>query len=204
MRKSLPATYLTILSLLLTACGATAAEPTATEVATRTSPATFTPIVVTATPELTNTPSSTNTPQPVLAIDAVIEAVALNLRSGPGTVHAVVGSLVEDDAVSVEGRAPGNEWVKVRTTDDQIGWLSLDFITLNGEVENLALLDISESFVVQGVVVDNSGAAVDGISIALIQESTEGPLRTNTSSAEDGSFYAYLPRRALAIGQCRS
>ncbi|KAA3648836.1 MAG: hypothetical protein DWQ07_01165 [Chloroflexi bacterium] len=193
MPKSMPATYLCILSFILVACGASAPEATATNEPTRTLPATFTPIVITATLAETNTPGPTNTPQPAQSIEAVIDAVALNLRSGPGTVHAIVGALVEDDTVTAEGRAPGNEWVKVRTSEDQIGWLSLDFIRRSGEVEDLALLDISESFVVQGVVVDNSGAPVDNISIALIQDGADGPLRTDTTSGEDGSFFAYLP-----------
>ena len=88
--------------------------PTATQ--------TFTPTpTATTSPSATNTPTNTPTPEPL----ALVNVDWGNLRSGPGTVYAVVAQLEKRTALTPLQRTEGADWFRVEVirTGEQ-GWIS--------------------------------------------------------------------------------
>ena len=91
-------------------------------------PPTITP---SRTPRPTRTPTATPTPLP----DATVGQVLSNLRSGPGIDYIILAELESGTPLELIGKTSDEQWVQVRTQDDQEGWL---FQTL---VEIHVLLD---------------------------------------------------------------
>ena len=52
--------------------------------------------------------------------------VNVNLREGPGTAYAAVGSVPENSEVTVVGRNQDNSWLLVKTADGKQGWITGD------------------------------------------------------------------------------
>ncbi|SFZ86346.1 SH3 domain-containing protein [Devosia enhydra] len=73
-------------------------------------------------------------PEPVTqsaaAMTAVVNAGALNVRSGPSSSQGVVGRLVRDAEVEVIGEANG--WRQISTSDGVTGWVYGDYLRMNG------------------------------------------------------------------------
>lgn len=68
----------------------------------------------------TAAPEATATPVP----DAVVAAATLNVRSGPGTAFANVGSLEAGEALSVLGQSDNCTWLKIRSDQGLEGWVA--------------------------------------------------------------------------------
>ena len=168
--------------------------------ATETAPLPTIPPPNTATPTALPTAISTATQIPTATLLApvhgVISVVSMNLRSGPSTLHNIVGKYAEGSPVSVVGQAPGGEWLKVEMADNRFGWMAGIFLDLDGDTSGLPFLSVSGSIIFEGRVVDVAGEPVDGISVAAFPTGTDGSERTGGSSGADGHFYLYLPEDA--------
>lgn len=57
-----------------------------------------------------------------------VTASRVNMRSGPGTQNSVVDSLGRGTAVEAVG-APQGDWVQIRTAQDQLGYVSGQFLS---------------------------------------------------------------------------
>jgi uncharacterized protein YgiM (DUF1202 family) len=57
-----------------------------------------------------------------------ITASSVNMRSGPGTQNSVVDSLGRGTAVEAVG-APEGDWIQIRTAQDQLGYVSGQFLS---------------------------------------------------------------------------
>ena len=117
----------------------------------------------------------------------------MRLRSGPGTVHAIVSRYEEGTAFAVVGKAPGGEWLKVEMPDSRYGWMLQTFLRLDGDIGTLPFIEITDSIIITGKVLDQNGEPVNAINMALIQREGEESMRTDAFSTQDGTFYAYLP-----------
>ena len=51
-------------------------------------------------------------------------ANALNVRTGPGTNYARVGTVYQNDEVTVAGQSGNCAWLQIATPDGQPGWIS--------------------------------------------------------------------------------
>lgn len=127
-------------------------------------------------------------PAPV-TLTAKVSAVAINMRSGPGTLHTVLAQYREGAAVTLIGVAPGNEWVKVITEDGRTGWMSDVHLNVEGDVSSLPEIPITESLVITGKVVDASGKGIAGIGMAAFYQQR----RVDGTTLSNGVFYAYAP-----------
>lgn len=58
-----------------------------------------------------------------------VDAYLLNLRQGPGTIYAVVGSLRKSEMVDGLAVSPDGGWAQVRKADGVTGWASLKYLT---------------------------------------------------------------------------
>lgn len=157
-------------------------------------------------PSLTNTPQAsatvspsltpiiiTTTPGHITSIDAVVMVESLMLRSGPSTVHPVVSRYTEGNLVSLVAREPGNQWVKVETQDNRVGWMLAQTLEIQGNLADLQIEEVTGSIIIWGYIVDVEGAPVDKINVAVFQETAQEDFRTDAISNDDGLFYAYLP-----------
>lgn len=103
--------------------------------------------VVTAAPSAvaTEIPEATATPMPptptaeVPTAQAVVIVDGLNIRGGPGTDFAIVGSLVRETSVDLVGRNAAGDWVQIKTPAG-VGWVYAPLIEPSVPVETLPLL----------------------------------------------------------------
>ncbi len=143
-------------------------------------------------PVPTNTLAPTNAPAPT-TVEADILAATLNLRSGPSMLHGILNQYPQGTAVTLIGAAPGREWVKVNVKDGKTGWMSVQHLTIKGDLSSLVVLPITESLIIQGKVVDGSGKGVQGIDIGTTRLGGAERVRVDGKTDVSGLFYAYAP-----------
>lgn len=87
---------------------------------------TFTPLP-TATPQPTPAPTQTPVPAPATS-SLTVNAILLNVRSGPGTQYGIVGSLTQGDTATIVGQgtaADGVWWqIEYPSAPGGVGWVS--------------------------------------------------------------------------------
>jgi hypothetical protein len=128
-------------------------------------------------------------------VHASTNVLSLNLRSGPGTTFAIVAKAEKGAQFEVLSKAPGDNWARVKKASGQTGWVTLDFLQLDGALEDIPSQSISFARVISGKVIDLAGAPVDGIILAVSKSSDlySNP-RTEATTNSSGQFYAYLPK----------
>lgn len=131
-------------------------------------------------------------------VQAQVAAAAINLRTGPSTIHATAGLYSEGATMTVTGKAPGDEWVQVVGPDEQSGWMAALFLS-GLDLSRLPVTEPADGLVVTGKVVDEAGEAVDQINVAVYRDTASGQQRTDASSGADGQFYAYLPADSQGV-----
>ncbi len=72
---------------------------------------------------------------------AYVNTGALNVRSGPSIDYAVTAVVELGDTVGLLGRTSNSAWVKVRLTNDHVGWLNATYITANTTINSLPVTD---------------------------------------------------------------
>ena len=197
--------FVLILVMLFSGCAQPEASPEVA--ATQTNPPTQPLPSQTLQPTFTHTPeplpTETPTPHPVGTQAAVVPVENLNLRAGPGTTYAILGSYPIDTQLTVLSRVPGDEWVRVQTSDEKTGWMSSALLGLGENAAYLPLEDVTDSIMVSGRVIDSTGKPVDKVNIAVIQRLKAGALRTDAISNADGYWYAYIPKESVGIWEAQ-
>ena len=180
------------ITLLAAACTnqPTPAEPISTDEPEVVVPVTGSNPTETLPPQPTETIAPTSLP---ISITGVVQVATLNLRSGPSVLHEILKLYQKGETVTVLGHAPGFEWVKVITADGKIGWMYVGFMELAQSVNDTPELDISESLVAKGKVVDQNDAGVPGIQVGLTYVGGVERVRVTGTTMQDGTFYAYAP-----------
>jgi tetratricopeptide (TPR) repeat protein len=114
-----------------------AAAPTVTLTATvAASPTPTASMTATQTPTPTTTPERIVASQPV----AIVKVDAVNVRSGPTTNGAIVGTSVNRESLPVKGRNSAGDWVQVVLANQRIGWIRADLIDLTVPIGDLPLI----------------------------------------------------------------
>jgi hypothetical protein len=57
----------------------------------------------------------------------------VNVRSGPSIAYDRIGSLSENEVVTILGQAPNGEWLEVQLANGEIGWVATRFIVTSTE-----------------------------------------------------------------------
>lgn len=65
---------------------------------------------------------------------ARVDNEGLNLRQGPGATYQRLGALSHDDEVAVLALNKTAEWGLVKTADGKFGWVSLDYLAVDGSL----------------------------------------------------------------------
>jgi len=69
------------------------------------------------------------TPPPTSGTVYRVDASTLNVRKGPGTNYAAIGSLKKGDIVDGLAISADNQWAQIRKTGSITGWSSLKYLT---------------------------------------------------------------------------
>jgi len=184
-------TLFLLLLIFAAACGplpqivvtpATPTSPTFTPISTLTlAPITPSPVVVP-----TSAPSSSTVLVDVLADNVM-------LRSNPGTLFPAIRAMSSKETLTAFGRAPGDGWLFVKTSNNQAGWVSASFVTIAPiEMGLLAEIKPTDVQVIQGNVTDANQNPLSGVGFALTQSQTRDDATTNAK----GDFYFFLPQFA--------
>lgn len=171
-----------LLNLLLLGVFFLSCSPVGSQATPKAETVTVPPPTVTVPPP---TSTSTTTPKPTMTTTPVhlqgcVEAHSLRVRAGPGTDHKMIGGLKAGECVIVLGRNEDATWGKI-TAGDLKGWVSLDYLSLEGDIQAVALVTGE----------GGQEAALDGIP-AQSAAPQSIPL---TPTAIPGSFHIHVPRQ---------
>jgi SH3-like domain-containing protein len=95
------------------------------------SPAPITSLVL-----LTSTTLTTGT-APISLTITISSPTGLNVRIRPSVDAPIVTLLVNQQTVPALGRLIDNQWVFVQMPDGSVGWVSIDYIVINGDINLL-------------------------------------------------------------------
>jgi hypothetical protein len=187
-----------ILLVTAAACGPAPSAPTPDLVSTVVS-GTLTavashPAPGTSTPTATAAPSPTSGPftGPVV----VTSAQNVNLRTRPGLLFPVSRVMAQGTELQILGRAPGGDWLNVLTRESIVGWVQVNLVEGGHDGPPPPIVEPSDVLVVMGRVTDPSGRPVSGIGFAVTQGTAANAPRTDATTDDTGTFYAFLPRTA--------
>lgn len=78
-------------------------------------------------------------PEPVTL--SITASGNLNVRGGPSTSDAVIGSLGAGQTVTADGRLEDSTWLHVRLDAEQTGWVFAELVSTEDDLSRLAVLD---------------------------------------------------------------
>ncbi len=116
--------------------------PTSTITPTPTHTPTSTP---TATPIPTATPSPippTPTITPTPAAQVRITSKSANVRSGPGLVFPVIGSVSQGETYDVTGTNATGAWWRICCLEEKEGWVRSDLVEISGNLNDIPVVTI--------------------------------------------------------------
>ena len=104
-------------------------------------PATNTPV-----PPAANAPAPTATSRPVPPTDTPVSAphftvnsAQVNVRTGPGTAFAIVGTVEQDDRFDISGRNAAGDWLEFCCVNGQRGWIFAQLLIVSQATSSLPL-----------------------------------------------------------------
>ena len=74
--------------------------------------------------------------------EAVVVVDGLNLREGPGTEYNVIGWLLNDESLDIQGRNANSDWIQVQPENDPLGWVSADLVQINIDLETVPITNV--------------------------------------------------------------
>jgi uncharacterized protein YraI len=84
---------------------------------------------IAVSPIINTLPISDLTSTPTLLY--TVNTQQLNLRSGPGTSHNAIDTLLQGEQVSAIGRNADRSWLQVERPDGTIGWVSATYLAIS-------------------------------------------------------------------------
>lgn len=92
----------------------------------------------TPTPTPTPTPEPTSTPTPVAL--ATVLGETLNIRSGPGQEHGILGRAAKGEELEVRGVTPAKDWYLIYTPELGEAWVMARLVSLSVRLEELPVI----------------------------------------------------------------
>jgi hypothetical protein len=186
-----------LLLLLSAACGPVPSTPTpdqlSTVVAQTLTAVASQPVPATDTPSPSTTASPTS--EPFSAPFVLTSAQNVNLRTRPGLLFPVSRVMAQGTRLQVIGRAPGGDWLNVMTDESIIGWVQVNFVQGGGyDGPPPPIVEPGDVQKISGRVTDAAGQPVSGIGFAVTQGSAPNAPRTDATTDETGTFYAFRQR----------
>lgn len=203
MRKNILVLFF-FLSLLSAACGGT---QNSSEVAPTLTSAALTANAPVILPS--QTPIPTDAPTPTFTPDTRIRAEVLdvlNLRSGPSSLHDVLGVAIAGEIVYIKGRDPEGKWYYLDYDDPEAGatltgWMSAEYLRLLADKNTLPLAPYPDELKVRGVVIDTEGNLIPNVEINVVLRITDDRQeRAESITDENGEFIFYIPDYLYNLG----
>jgi hypothetical protein len=66
-----------------------------------------------------------------------VKGATLNVRAGPGTNYAVIGSAKKGQTFEAKGRTADSKWIQICCVDAKTGWVSAPLVTVSGDIKAL-------------------------------------------------------------------
>ncbi|TVR06756.1 MAG: DUF1236 domain-containing protein [Salinarimonadaceae bacterium] len=99
--------------------------------------------------------------------------VDLNIRSGPGPSHQVVGVIQADDSVTVDGCLEGSRWCRI-SYDGREGWVYSEYLTADFQGQRVVISERREAVGVP--IVTHDGGGVTGSTVGMAGGALAGAL----------------------------
>lgn len=184
--------YLFLLAGALAACSKPASAPLPTLTPGNTAERTATLFVLPPTPIPSPTPAGSPTPFVSFEVSPAVDG--LKLRLGPGFLFDALRLLTGDAVLTVQGKSPGGEWIRVTTRDGAQGWVFAELLKSDVDLQAIPVIAPEGLVVIRGRVVDVLGTPIQGIGFELKPEGA-GVVTTAMTDA-NGEFFAFLPPNA--------
>ena len=114
-----------------------AVTPTATEVAVMASSPTVEIVPTDTAPPMATRVLTTPTPSVVTATTTD----NVRVRAGPGTKFGVLATIASGTTITAVGRNADSSWIQIQQPGKtDLGWVSAQFVTINGEVNSLLVV----------------------------------------------------------------
>lgn len=116
----------------------------------------------------------------------------LTLRAGPTIAHPALGSFPLGTEVTILGKAPGGSWSVVSAPAGHLGWMYSIYldISLTDPMDDVAVVEPTDSWIIEGRVLDDTGTPVESIGVSLaLGGLTDYP----DYSDEQGRFFLFAP-----------
>lgn len=138
--KSIPIVIILSLVTLSCICGSTASTDTPDN-----STSTRANSPPTSTPRATNTKVVTTPTEPVIIGTATVKVNACNLRNGPGTSYAIIGSSTMGDTHQVYGKNSDETWLWIDESESI--WIATTLVELDIPIAEISIVgpDLSPS-----------------------------------------------------------
>ena len=122
----------------------------------------------------TTVPNNT-TPVPASEVvaKAIVQAQKLNLRTGPGMDHPIIGELMLGQEVGIIGRSDNNEWLQVRLNDGRTGWAAQIWLKTDKSPSDLPVTGNATTTVPKPAPAPTASKMTGRI---VFQESSGGPI----------------------------
>lgn len=181
--------YLVLLAGALAACSKPASAPLPTITPIHTADGTATPFVLPPTPIPSATPAGSPTPFVSFEVSPAVDG--LKLRLGPGFLFDALRLLDAKTVLTVQGKSPGGEWIRVAARDGAQGWVFAELLKSQVDLQAIPVITPEGLVVIRGRVVDVLGTSIQGIGFDVKPEGAESG--TTAVSDASGEFYAFLP-----------
>lgn len=97
-------------------------------------------------PTATNAPVPTATNRPASPTDTpvsvpyfTVNSAQVNVRTGPGTVFAIVGTVEQGDRFDISGRNAAGDWLEFCCVNVQRGWIYAQLLNVSQETTSIPL-----------------------------------------------------------------
>ncbi len=129
----------------------------------------------------------------VASATGTITGDSVILRDGPSQANDMVGMYDVGVPVAVLSRASTGDWMEVAMPDGSVGWMSSEFLELQGDVESLPEVITVGDRDIYGAVVDSAGLGVDSVDLHAEPSDGSSDQQLFATSAGDGSFLITVP-----------
>jgi len=185
------------LALITAGCSSTGPSAVPPAIPARSETSTALPIPTeTLTPVPSETPSITPSSTPFAPFTVSVWADNVNVRTNPGYLFPSLGLLSKGTTLTLLGKAPGGEWMAVRTPKGQRGWVFAQLIQSDVDLQSVPVIEPQDVQLIKGRVQDSAGTPIQGVGFAVAQGGGDRPQTNTVLTDANGEFYSFMPLTA--------
>jgi hypothetical protein len=118
----------------------------------------------------------------------------MTLSKGPGYLYDVYGAVPAGQKVSVLGKTPGDNWLKITTEAGLTGWMQVQGISMEAQLIDIPYVIPTDGIVLQGTVYASWGNPASFVQVFILPVgATDTKMQDVTTSNYMGKWYFYIP-----------